>query len=154
LGKLWAAAIGLVLNGVKPFPATPANTVGGVDKIAFWDETGKHCVGTKYDPASGRSRVSARVLAVSSYQLVRRALRLRNSSASADFASIQAGLKKTMPTKVFIGCIWAVGLALLLVVLGSREEESSIKIWMWTAGITGLCWLIAKVIRDRADDSD
>ena len=46
------------------------------------------------------------------------------------------------------------GLALLLVVLGSREEESSIEIWMWTAGITGLCWLIAKVIRDRADDSD
>ena len=59
-----------------------------------------------------------------------------------------------MPTKVVIGCIWAVGLALLLVVFGSREEESSIEIWMWTAGITGLCWLIAKVIRDRADDSD
>jgi len=25
---------------------------------------------------------------------------------------------------------------------------------MWTAGITGLCWLIAKVIRDRAVDDE
>ena len=38
---------------------------------------------------------------------------------------------------------------LLLAVLGSRSEETSIEIWMWTAGITGLCWLIAKLIRDR-----
>ena len=52
-----------------------------------------------------------------------------------------------MSTKIFIGCVWAAGL--LLVVLGSRYEESSIKIWMWTAGITGLCWLIAKMVRDR-----
>jgi hypothetical protein len=59
-----------------------------------------------------------------------------------------------MPTKVFIGCVWAVGLVLLLLVLGSREEETSIEIWMWTAGITGLCWLIAKVIRDRAGEDE
>ena len=55
-----------------------------------------------------------------------------------------------MPTKVAIGCVWVVGLLVLLAVLGSRSEESSIKIWIWTAGITGLCWLIAKLIRDRA----
>ena len=54
-----------------------------------------------------------------------------------------------MSTKIFIGCVWAVGLLLLLMVLGSRHEESSIEIWMWTAGITGLCWLIAKMVRDR-----
>ncbi len=55
-----------------------------------------------------------------------------------------------MPTKVAIGCVWAVGLILLLAVFGRRGEETSIEIWMWTAGITGLCWLIAKLIRDRA----
>ena len=55
-----------------------------------------------------------------------------------------------MPTKVAIGCVWAVGLLVLLAVLGSQSEETSIEIWMWTAGITGLCWLIAKVIRERA----
>ena len=55
-----------------------------------------------------------------------------------------------MPTKVAIGCFWAVGLLVLLAVLGSRSEETSIEIWIWTAGITGLCWLIAKLIRDRA----
>ena len=55
-----------------------------------------------------------------------------------------------MSTKVVIGYVWVVGLVVLLAVLGSREEESSIEIWMWTAGITVLCWLIAKVIRDRA----
>ena len=54
-----------------------------------------------------------------------------------------------MSTKIFIGCVWAVGLLLLLMVLGSRREESSIEIWMWTAGITGLCWLIAKMVRDQ-----
>ena len=53
-----------------------------------------------------------------------------------------------MSTKIFIGCVWAGGL-LLLMVFGSRHEESSIEIWMWTAGITGLCWLIAKMVRDR-----
>ena len=53
-----------------------------------------------------------------------------------------------MSTKIFIGCVWAVGL-LLVVVLGNRHEESSIEIWMWTAGITGLCWLIAKMVRNR-----
>ena len=59
-----------------------------------------------------------------------------------------------MPTKVVIGCVWAVGLLVLLTVLGSRSEETSIEIWMWTAGITGLCWLIAKVIRERAIDDE
>ena len=59
-----------------------------------------------------------------------------------------------MPTKVAIGCVWAVGLLTLFAVLGSQSEETSIEIWMWTAGITGLCWLIAKVIRDRAIDDD
>ena len=39
-----------------------------------------------------------------------------------------------MSTKIFIGCVWAVGLLLLLMVLGSRHGESSIEIWMWTAG--------------------
>ena len=59
-----------------------------------------------------------------------------------------------MPTKVAIGCVWIVGLVLLLTVFGRRDEETSIEIWMWTAGITGLCWLIAKVIRDKADAGD
>ena len=59
-----------------------------------------------------------------------------------------------MPNKVAIGCVWAVGLFLLLAVLGSRSNETSIEIWMWTAGITGLCWLIAKLIRDRAGEDE
>ena len=59
-----------------------------------------------------------------------------------------------MPTKVAIGCVWAVGLLTLFAVLGSQSEETSIEIWMWTACITGLCWLIAKVIRDRASDAE
>ena len=59
-----------------------------------------------------------------------------------------------MPTKVAIGCVWAVGLLVFLAVLGGRSEETSIEIWMWSAGITGLCWLIAKVIRDSAEDDD
>ena len=59
-----------------------------------------------------------------------------------------------MPTKVAIGCVWAVGLALLLIMFGRRGDETSIEIWMWTAGITGLCWLITKVIRDRASDDE
>ena len=59
-----------------------------------------------------------------------------------------------MPTKVAIGCVWAVGLIVLLAVLGSRSKETSIEIWMWTAGITGLCWLIAKVIRDPAGEDE
>ena len=59
-----------------------------------------------------------------------------------------------MSTKVAIGCVWAVGLFVLLAVLGSRSEETSIEIWMWTAGITSLCWLIAKLIRDRAGEDE
>ena len=59
-----------------------------------------------------------------------------------------------MLTKVAIGCVWAVGLILLLAMFGRRGEETSIEIWMWTAGITGLCWLIAKLIRDRASDDE
>ena len=59
-----------------------------------------------------------------------------------------------MSTKFAIGCVWAVGLFVLLAVLGSRSEETSIEIWMWTAGITVLCWLIAKVIRDSAENND
>ena len=59
-----------------------------------------------------------------------------------------------MPAKIVIGCVWIVGLVLLLTVLGSREEESSIEIWIWTAGITGLCWLIAKVARDRTNHDE
>ena len=59
-----------------------------------------------------------------------------------------------MPTKVAIGCVWAIGLVLLLAVFGRRDEETSIEIWMWTTGITGLCWLIAKVIRDRAGEDE
>ena len=59
-----------------------------------------------------------------------------------------------MPTKVAIGCVWAVGLILLLAVFGRRGEETSIEIWMWTAGITGHCWFIAKVIRDRASHDE
>ena len=59
-----------------------------------------------------------------------------------------------MPTKVAIGCVWAIGLVLVLAVFGRRDEETSIEIWMWTTGITGLCWLIAKVIRDRAIDDE
>ena len=58
-----------------------------------------------------------------------------------------------MSTKIFIECVWTVGL-LLLMVLGSRREESSIEIWMWTAGITGLYWLIAKVICYRGVDDE
>ena len=59
-----------------------------------------------------------------------------------------------MPIKVAIGCVWAVGLLTLFAVLGSQSEETSIEIWMWTAGITGLCWLIAKLIRDRAGEDE
>ena len=59
-----------------------------------------------------------------------------------------------MPTKVAIGGVWAVGLLVLLAVLGSRSEETSIEIWILTAGISGVCWLIAKVIRDRASDDE
>ena len=59
-----------------------------------------------------------------------------------------------MHTKVAIGCVWTVGLVLLLAVFGRRSEETSIEIWMWTAGITGLCWLIAKVIRNRDGEDE
>ena len=59
-----------------------------------------------------------------------------------------------MPTKVAIGCVWIVGLVLLLAVFGRRDKETSIEIWMGTAGITGLCWLIAKGIRDRVGEDE
>ena len=59
-----------------------------------------------------------------------------------------------MSTKVAIGCVWAVGPLTLFAVLGSQSDETSIEIWMWTAGMTGLCWLITKVIRDRAIDDE
>ena len=59
-----------------------------------------------------------------------------------------------MLTKVAIGCVWAVGLILLLAVFGRRGEETSIEIWMWTAGITGPCWFIAKLIRDRSGEDE
>jgi len=59
-----------------------------------------------------------------------------------------------MPTKVAIGCVWAVGLLTLFAVLSSQSEETSIEIWIWTAGITGLCWLISRVIRDRAGEDE
>ena len=59
-----------------------------------------------------------------------------------------------MPTKFAIGCVWAAGLILLLAVFGRRGGETSIEIWMWAASITGLCWLIAKLIRERASDDE
>ena len=59
-----------------------------------------------------------------------------------------------MPTKVAIGCVWAVGLGLLLIVFGRRGDETSIEIWMWTAGITGLCWLITNMIHYLANDDE
>ena len=59
-----------------------------------------------------------------------------------------------MNTKLVIGAVWAVGLVLLLGVLGSRDDEPSIEIWMWTAGITGLCWFIAKLIRDQMGNDE
>ena len=40
---LWVAAIGLVLNGVQPFLSTPANAVGGVQKIAICEADGEDC---------------------------------------------------------------------------------------------------------------
>ena len=59
-----------------------------------------------------------------------------------------------MTNKLFIGCVWAAGLVLLLLVLGSRDDQLSIEIWMWTAGVTGLCWVIARHIRDRSADDE
>ena len=50
---LWVAAIGLVLNGVQPFLSTPANAVGGVQKIAICDEYGEECASLSH----GRIRV-------------------------------------------------------------------------------------------------
>ena len=70
------------------------------------------------------------------------------------FAIRGCQIGETMNIKLVIGAVWAVGLVLLLAVLGSRSKETSIEIWMWTAGITGLCWLIAKVIRDRAGEDE
>ena len=40
---LWVAAVGLVLNGVQPFLSTPANAVGGVQKIAICEADGIDC---------------------------------------------------------------------------------------------------------------
>ena len=40
---LWVAAIGLVLNGLQPFLSSPANAVGGVQKIAICNEAGSEC---------------------------------------------------------------------------------------------------------------
>ena len=40
---LWVAAVGLVLNGVQPFLSTPANAVGGVQKIAICEADGSKC---------------------------------------------------------------------------------------------------------------
>ena len=34
---LWVAAVGLVPNGVQPILSTPANAVGGVQKMAICD---------------------------------------------------------------------------------------------------------------------
>ena len=59
-----------------------------------------------------------------------------------------------MNTKAFIGCVWAAGLVLLLMVLGSRDDQSSIEIWMWTAGVTGICWLITKIVRNGSADNE
>ncbi len=38
---LWVAAIGLLLNGAQPFLSSPANAVGGVQKIAICDADGQ-----------------------------------------------------------------------------------------------------------------
>jgi len=43
---------------------------------------------------------------------------------------------------------------LLLMVLGSRDDQSSIEIWMWTAGVTGICWLITKIVRNGGADNE
>ena len=40
---LWVAAIGLLLNRVQPFLSSPANAVGGVQKIAICDANGQGC---------------------------------------------------------------------------------------------------------------
>ena len=40
---LWVAAFGLVLNGVQPFLSSPANAVGGVQKIALCEPDGSEC---------------------------------------------------------------------------------------------------------------
>ena len=40
---LWVATIGLVLNGVQPFLSSPANAIGGVQKIAICDADGQDC---------------------------------------------------------------------------------------------------------------
>ena len=40
---LWVAAIGLVLNGLQPLLSTPANAVGGVQKMAICNASGNNC---------------------------------------------------------------------------------------------------------------
>ena len=42
---LWVAAIGLVLNGVQPLLSSPANALGGVQKITICDQDGIWCNG-------------------------------------------------------------------------------------------------------------
>ena len=44
---LWVAAIGLLLNGAQPFLSSPANAVGGVQKIAICDKHGYKCMEIK-----------------------------------------------------------------------------------------------------------
>ena len=46
---LWVAAVGLVLNGVQPFLSTPANAVGGVQKVVICDLTGQDCADVEGD---------------------------------------------------------------------------------------------------------
>ena len=67
---------------------------------------------------------------------------------------VKPGPETTVTNKIFIGCVWAAGLVALLMVLGRSDEETSIEIWMWTAGITGLCWMIVKLLRDRSQDGE
>ena len=45
MAVLWVAAIGLVLNGAKPFLSTQAVAAGGVQKIAICKEDGSLCSG-------------------------------------------------------------------------------------------------------------
>ncbi len=53
---LWVAAFGLVLNGVQPFLSSPANAVGGVQKLAFCEADGSKCASLS---RKGRIRVYA-----------------------------------------------------------------------------------------------
>ena len=60
---LWVAAIGLVLNGVKPLLSTQANANSNqVHKIAICNPSGEKCVQTVYS-----DRWKARMLAIWNY---------------------------------------------------------------------------------------